>query len=192
MYFSIKCKKKYLLDTNIHLDKDKSNSMSKPDTGRQKLIESEHEPINSSQKLNLLLQRSIRYSYRQRCCKFFPTVLCELIYPTSVIVLLLLSRYGINRLAEKQNNNGTLPGSFSKRPCSQAINIPPTSSNDVLTNCFKFPPSYDGAHWNSHASDDVSNQTNIVFQPNRTDVNELVERATIRLIEMMCDQTNIS
>ncbi|CAF0851426.1 unnamed protein product [Rotaria sordida] len=38
--------------------------MSQSDTIRQKLIETEYEPVSSSRKLNLLLQRSVRYSYR--------------------------------------------------------------------------------------------------------------------------------
>ncbi|CAF1375172.1 unnamed protein product, partial [Rotaria sordida] len=148
-------------------------------------------PVSSSRKLNLLLQRSVRYSYRQRCCKCCPTILCELLLPIIIILLLILNRYGINRLAEKQNTDGNLPGSFSKHPCSQDINIPPTSSNDIFTNCFKFPPSYNGGRWGSHSHDDVSNKTNIVFEPNRTDINELVQRATTRLATMKCNNTNV-
>ncbi|CAF0993655.1 unnamed protein product [Rotaria sordida] len=165
--------------------------MSQSDTIRQKLIETEYEPVSSSRKLNLLLQRSVRYSYRQRCCKCCPTILCELLFPIAIIVLLTLARYGINRLAEKQKDDGSLPGSFSKHPCSQDINIPPTSSNDIFTNCFKFPPSYSGGRWGSHSHDDVSNKTNIVFEPNRTDINELVQRATTRLATMECNNTNV-
>ncbi|CAF2516694.1 unnamed protein product [Rotaria sp. Silwood2] len=165
--------------------------MSQSDTTRQKLIEADYEPVSSSRKLNLLLQRSVRYSYRQRCCKCCPTILCELLFPITIILLLTLTRYGLNRLAEKQNDDGSLPGSFSKRPCSQDINTPPTSSNNIFTNCFKFPPSYNGGRWSSHSLDDVSNKTNIVFEPNRTDVNELVKRGAIRLAAMKCNNTNI-
>ncbi|CAF3818339.1 unnamed protein product [Rotaria sp. Silwood1] len=165
--------------------------MSQSDTSRQKLIEPEYEPVSSSRKLGLLLQRSVRYSYRQRCCKCCPTILFELLFPITIIILLMLSRYGINRLAEKQNHDGSLPGTFSKRPCSQDINIPTTSSNDIFTNCFKFPPSYTRDRWNSHSPDDVSNETNIVLEPARTDVNELVQHAIIRLAAMKCDNTNI-
>ena len=42
-----------------------SNSMAPSDTLRQPLINTEYEPVSSSHKLNLLLQRSFRYSYRQ-------------------------------------------------------------------------------------------------------------------------------
>ncbi|CAF1288185.1 unnamed protein product [Rotaria sp. Silwood1] len=165
--------------------------MSQSDTSRQKLIEAEYEPVSSSRKLSLLLQRSVRYSYRQRCCKCCPTILFELLFPIIIILLLALTRYGTNRLAEKQNNDGSLPGTFSKRPCSQDINIQPTSSNDIFTNCFKFPPSYTRGRWNSHSLDNISNKTNIVFEPARIDVNELVQRATIRLATIKCDNTNI-
>ncbi|CAF3016842.1 unnamed protein product, partial [Rotaria sp. Silwood2] len=165
--------------------------MSQSDITRQKLIEPDYEPVSSSRKLNLLRQRSARYSYRQRCCKCCPAILCELLFPITIILLLTLTRYGLNRLAEKQNNHENLPGAFSKSLCSQEINTPPTSSNDIFSNCFKFPPSYKGGRWSSHTLDDVSNKTNIVFEPNRTDVNELVQRATIRLAAMKCNNTNI-
>ncbi|CAF3761414.1 unnamed protein product, partial [Rotaria sp. Silwood1] len=81
--------------------------MSQSDTSRQKLIEAEYEPVSSSRKLSLLLQRSLRYSYRQRCCKCCPTILFELLFPIIIILLLALTRYGTNRLAEKQNNDGS-------------------------------------------------------------------------------------
>ncbi|CAF4916702.1 unnamed protein product, partial [Rotaria sp. Silwood1] len=165
--------------------------MSQSETSRQKLIEAEYEPVSSSRKLSLLLQRSVRYSYRQRCCKCCPTILFELLFPIIIILLLALTRYGTNRLAEKQNNDRSLPGLFSRHSCSQDINIQPTSSNDIFTNCFKFPPSYTRGRWNSHSLDVISNKTNIVFEPARIDVNELVQRATIRLATLKCDNTNI-
>ncbi|CAF3666934.1 unnamed protein product [Rotaria sp. Silwood1] len=165
--------------------------MSRSDTIRQKLIEAEYEPVSSSRKLTLLLQRSVRYSYRQKCCTCCPTILCELLFPITIIILLSLSRYGINRLAEMQKDNGTLPGTFSKHPCSQDLNAPPTSSNDIFTNCFKFPPSYNASRWDTHSKKDISNKTNIVFEPDRTDINELVEHAEMRLTAMKCDNAKV-
>ena len=137
--------------------------------------------------LNLLLQRSLRYSYRQRCCGCCPTILCELLFPLILILILILRRYGINRLATVINtDDGRIPGTFDQRPCSQNMNTPPTSSNDLFAKCFEFPPSYKGSIFGSDESHNISNETNIVFQPNRPDVNELVQLARIRLSEMNC------
>jgi hypothetical protein len=166
--------------------------MSQIDTLRQRLITAEYEPVSSSRKLNLLLQRSVRYSYRQRCCKCCPTILCELLFPFVIIVLLLLSRYGINKLSDELNNNdGTVPGTFGQRPCSENIDTPPTSSNDIFAKCFKFPPSYGGGSWGTYDPTGVSNKTNFVFQPITDDVQELVKLADARLSEMKCDTTTV-
>jgi hypothetical protein len=166
--------------------------MSHTDTIREALLKTEYDPVSSPRKLNLLLQRSVRYSYRQRCCKCCPTILCELVFPIVLILLLILTRYGINRLADEINNNdGTLPGTFNQHPCSQNINTPPTSSNDLFAKCFKFPPSYGGGTWSAFDPTDVSNSTNIVFEPDRADIKELVQLAATRLAVMKCDNTKV-
>jgi hypothetical protein len=164
--------------------------MSQADSIRQALIKTEYEPVSSSRKLQLLLQRSVRYSYRQRCCGCCPTILCELLFPFIITMILLLSRYGINRLAVAvDSSDGRIPGTFGQRPCSQNLNILPTSSNDIFAKCFKFPPSYSGDQFGSSKPHNVSNTTNIVFQPNRTDVIELVQQAAMRLNKMNCSTT---
>jgi hypothetical protein len=165
----------------------------KCETIRQSLIKAEYEPIGSSRKITLLLQRSVRYSYRQRCCNCCPTILCELLFPLVIIILLGLSRYGINRLGElvNQDGSGAASGPFNERPCSQNLSIPATSSNDIFKNCFQFPPSYTGGAWNSGQPEPVSNQTNIVFEPARSDVDELVLLAKARLITINCNGTQV-
>ncbi|CAF3811478.1 unnamed protein product [Rotaria magnacalcarata] len=160
-------------------------------TSRQNLIETEYEPVTSSQKLILLLQRSVRYSYRQRCCKCCPTILCELLFPIIIILLLILSRYGISSLAEKQTNDRSVAETFSKQQCSQDFNTPPTSSNNIFINCFKFPPSYNDFHWSKQSLDDISDKTNIVFEPDRNDISKLVQLAKIRLNTLKCVNTNV-
>jgi len=171
---------------------NRSTPMSHSDTIREALLKTEYDPVSSPRKLNLLLQRSVRYSYRQRCCKCCPTILCELVFPIVLIILLILSRYGINRLAEEINNNdGTLPGTFNQHPCSQNMNTPPTSSNDIFAKCFKFPPSYGGGIFSGFDPTDVSNATNIIFEPDRADIKELVQLAATRLAAMKCDNAKV-
>ena len=165
--------------------------MSQSATIRQALLKTEYEPVSSSRKLGLLLQRSVRYSYRQKRCNCAPTILCELLLPFIIIIILILSRYGINRLAKVVNNNdGTTPGTFNQRPCSQNLTIPPTSSEDLLAKCFIFPPSYGGSIFGE--SHNISNKTNIAFEPNRPDVNELVQLARMRLTDMNCGNVQVS
>jgi hypothetical protein len=161
------------------------------ETVRQPLIKAEYEPVSSSHKLNLLLQRSARYSYRQRCCNCCPTILCELLFPLILIALLVLGRYGINRLAEVANESGQNVGPLNQRPCSRDLNTPPTSSNHIFTKCFKFPPRFQSGDWGSFSPDNVSNKTNFVFEPVRTDINELLPLATKRLIAMNCTNTEV-
>ena len=84
---------------NINVDR----SMSADRQHRLHLKKTEYSPIGSSGKLNLLLQRSLRYSYRQRCCNCFPTILCELLFPLIIIGLLALTRYGTNALIRDTN-----------------------------------------------------------------------------------------
>ncbi len=181
------------LNRNTTIDTTQLNSMSQQrETIRQPLIKPEYEPVSSSRKLNLLLQRSVRYSYRQRCCNCCPTILCELLFPLLIVALLLLSRYGINRLAQEvQTSNSTVPGPLDQRPCSQILNTPPTSSNDLLKRCFKFPPRYKGGGWGPIDPEPVSDKTNIVLQPIRTDIDEIVTLAKQRLITIDCNGTNI-
>ena len=164
----------------------------KLDTIRQPLMKAEYEPVTSSRKLNLLLQRSVRYSYRQRCCNCCPTILCELLFPLIIVLLLLLGRYGINKLDEEINqNNSTVPGPLDQRPCAQALDTPPTSSNDVFKRCFKFPPRYKSGGWGSFDPTPVSDKTNIVFEPLRSDIEDIVEIAKTHLGILGCDNSNV-
>jgi hypothetical protein len=182
------------LDRNTTIDTTELNPMSQQrEIIQQPLIKPQYEPVSSSRKLNLLLQRSVRYSYRQRCCNCCPTILCELLFPLIIIAILLLSRYGINQLdAEVKKNNGTIPGPLDQRPCSQALNTPPTSSNDLFKRCFKFPPRYKGGGWGSFDPEPVSDKTNIVFEPIRSDIDEIVTLARDRLNTMGCNNSNVS
>jgi hypothetical protein len=167
-------------------------SMSKFENHRQHLTQAEYSPIGSSRKLNLLLQRSFRYSYRQRCCGCCPTILCELLFPLLLIVLLVLTRYGTNSLVREMNANpGSTPEFFNRPQCSQNMNIPVTLSNDLLEKCFKFPPSYKERIWPRFNSSAISNTINIVFQPMTNDTNKLVKHAQTRLEEMNCNNTKI-
>jgi hypothetical protein len=167
--------------------------MSQSATIRQALLKTEYEPVSSSRKLELLLQRSVRYSYRQRRCNRCPTILCELLLPLILTLILILSRYGINRLATVVNtDDGRIPGTFGQRPCSQNLTIPPTSSEDLFAKCFVFPPSYKGSIFGSDESHNISNETNIAFEPNRPDVNELVQLARMRLSDMKCGNVQVS
>jgi len=53
--------------------------------------------IGPIEKVNLLLHRSIRYSYRQRTCRCCPTICCELLVSFLAISLLVLLRYVLNK-----------------------------------------------------------------------------------------------
>jgi hypothetical protein len=166
--------------------------MSEPKRSHQNLTKVEYSPIGSSRKLNLLLQRSLRYSYRQRCCRCCPTILCELLFPLILIVLLILARYGTNALVKEMNTNpDSIPERLNRPQCSQDMNTSTTLSNDLFKKCFKFPPSYKDRGWTRFHSRIISNKTNIVFQPMTNDINKLVERAQTRLEEMNCNNTKI-
>ena len=156
------------------------------ETMQQLFIKTEYESVRATRKLNLLLQRSVRYSYRQRCCGCCPTILCELLFPLLLIIVLLLGRYGINKLAEELDGSKLLPE--NQRPCSQNLTIP-TSSKEIMATCFRFPPRYADRFFGPDPFPTVSNQTNIVFEPNRTDINDIVERAKTRLSAMQCTET---
>ena len=122
------------------------------------LTQTEYSPIGPSKKLNLLLQRSLRYSYRQRCCRCCPTILCELLFPIILMVLLVLARYGTNELIKNLDDNPY----FNYPRCSQESNASMVSSSkDILNKCFQFPPSYEVTRFSPGAS----NRTNIIFHP---------------------------
>lgn len=179
--------------TNSTVDTIEFNQMSRPgDTLLQPLIKTEYKPVSSSRKLNLLLQRSVRYSYRQRCCSCCPTILCELLFPLIIIAILILGRYGINRLAEELNSTGDQGlGPFQQRPCSQSLNTTPTSSNDLFKKCFKFPPRFGGGRFGPSPFYEISNRTNLVFEPMRDDINAVVKRARERLAILKCSETTV-
>jgi hypothetical protein len=153
----------------------------------------EYEPLGSSRKLALLLLRSFRYSYRQRCCQCCPAILCEFLLPIIVLGLLILSRYGANSFLEFMNNSNNTKGlSIVGRQCPQDLNTPSTSSNDLFAKCFQFPPSYEkSAIQNLLGSYTIPNKTNLIFQPITADVNELVGLASKRLSEIHCPNTKV-
>jgi hypothetical protein len=156
-----------------------------PGSHRKQLSKAEYSPIGSSRKLNLLLQRSLRYSYRQRCCGCCPTILCELLFPIILIALVILTRYGMNLLDQKINEDPASFQRYSNHPiCPQNMNTSITSSSDLLAKCFKFPPSYKNHQWTTTL---VSNKTNIIFQPMTNHTDQLVERAQKQLEKMNCD-----
>ncbi|CAF0941667.1 unnamed protein product [Adineta steineri] len=161
---------------------------------RQHLTKAEYSPIGSSRKLNLLLQRSLRYSYRQRCCGCCPTILCELLFPLILIALLALTRYGTNALIRELNENpNSTPRNFDRPQCSQnrSATIATSLSTNSIKNCFKFPPSYKGRGLGFFSPQIVSNTTNFVFQPMTDDTRILVERAKERLKVMNCEHTKV-
>jgi hypothetical protein len=160
--------------------------LSNPQAIRPQLTKCEYEPVGSSRKLQLLLQRSLRYSYRQRCCRCFPTILCELVFPLLLLVILGLTRYGLNGLVQETTGNSTGPSPIKLRECSQRIDIPPTRSSDLFDKCFKFPPSY-----NVRNSSSIPSETAFVFQPVLAQVDELVSLAKNRLIEMNCSMIDV-
>lgn len=156
------------------------------ETIRQPLMNTDYESVRATRKINLLLQRSVRYSYRQRCCGCCPTILCELLFPFLIIAIVLLGRYGINQLANQLADSGDRFGPLNQRACSQLFNDTPTSSNELMKKCFKFPPRYKDNIFGDNPDKGVSNATNIVFEPNRVDINDIVERAKERLNSMNC------
>jgi hypothetical protein len=150
-----------------------------------------YESVSTSRKLSLLLQRSFRYSYRQRCCKICPNILCELLLPFSVILLLALCRFGANKLSEVINNGNQTSIFENEKPCSQDLNTPPTSSNDLIAKCFQYRDTNNLFSLESFHSSKISYETNLVFQPITNDINELVNRTSQRLSAMKCDETNV-
>ncbi|CAF2736728.1 unnamed protein product [Rotaria sp. Silwood2] len=190
--YTIKVKTKshsYNLNNNS-MDITNEYPMSENPTHHQKLTKTEYSSIGSSHKLNLLLQRSLRYSYRQRCCGCCPTILCEVLFPLIIMALLALARYGSNALIREMNENpNSASTSFGRSLCSQNIStIKTTLSKDLFSKCFKFPPSYKRHEWPFL----YSNRTNIIFQPMTNETEELVTLAKTRLTKMNCNNTKIS
>ncbi len=167
-----------LFSNQVHNSVNPINQIPMPEP--RNVIQTEYSPIGPSRKLNLLLQRSLRYSYRQRCCRCCPTILCELLFPFILMVLLVLTRYGSNELLKTLDKDP--PPYFNRPRCSQNTSTTMTSSNDILEKCFQFPPSY-------KKSSTVSNKTNIIFHPMTNDTDQLVQHAQTRLKKMDC--TNI-
>ena len=138
--------------------------------------------IRSPAKLNLLLQRSWKYSYRQRCCRCCPTILCELLFPLLLMVLLVLTRYGTNAAMKKINEN---PSSPLHRPrCAKDANTSMVSSKDLLSKCFQYPPRY----WKTNASEKI----NMIIQPMTNETNDFLQHARNRLRAMNCTDVQIS
>ncbi|CAF4093815.1 unnamed protein product, partial [Adineta steineri] len=165
----------------------------KSEPRRQHLTKAEYSPIGSSRKLNLLLQRSLRYSYRQRCCRCCPTILCELLFPLILIGLLALIRYGTNKINTEMNENPNSFPKFGRPQCSQNRNTTITSlSTDSIKNCFKFPPSYRRREFTLFHSQTALDITNFIFQPRTNHTNVLVKRAKMRLKNMNCTNTKVS
>ncbi|CAF4318595.1 unnamed protein product, partial [Rotaria sp. Silwood2] len=190
--YTIKVKTKshsYNLNNNS-MDITNEYPMSENPTHHQKLTKTEYSSIGSSHKLNLLLQRSLRYSYRQRCCGCCPTILCEVLFPLIIMALLALARYGSNALIREMNENpNSASTSFGRSLCSQNMStIKTTLSKDLFSKCFKFPPSYKRHEWPFL----YSNRTNIIFQPMTNETEELVTLAKTRLTKMNCNNTKIS
>ena len=167
-------------DTNMYAMVELSN------TPGQHLTKGEYTPIGPSKKLNLLLQRSLRYSYRQRCCGCCPTILCELLFPLILIALLALVRYGTNALVRELNDNpGKAPPGLDRRLCPyNSSEVKTSSSNELFAKCFAFPPSYKGSL--GRFKQQYSNKTHFIFRPITNDTNELVKRAVERLRNMSC------
>jgi hypothetical protein len=175
------------LEENL-MDNTNEYPMSEPKNSRQNLTNAEYSPIGSSRKVNLLLQRSLRYSYRQRCCRCCPTILCELLFPFILIALLCLARYGTNLLVSEVNEKPDSNSRYFNHPqCSQEMNTSITLSSDSLAKCFKFPPSYK----NPRSPLVVSDTTNIIFQPMTNDIDQLAKRAQKQLAKMNCNNTKL-
>lgn len=142
--------------------------------------------IRSSTKLNLLLQRSYRYSYRQRCCQCCPMILCELIFPFLLMALLILTRYGTNAALKKINEGSS--SRFYRPQCSQDANTTMISSKDLLSRCFPFPPRYEM----KKSSLNASGKIHLIIQPVTNETNELLRYARTRLDAMNCTDVEIS
>lgn len=144
------------------------------------------ESIHSTQKLKLLLQRSCRYSFRQRCCRCCPTILCELFFPLLLMVLIVLTRYGTNAAMNNLDENSR--AIFHRPRCSQTVNSSMISSNEILKKCFSIPPRYEDrkSTWN------ISRKINMIIRPVTNETSQLVQHARDRLKNMNCMDVQIS
>ena len=136
----------------------------------------EYNPIGSSRKVNLLLQRSFRYSYRKRCCRYCPTILCEILFPLILIIILILIRYQVNQLDREINGNRA---ERSYPTCSQDHVQSMTLSKGLLSNCSKSSPR------------PFQKKTHLIFQSMNNNTAELAETARIRLKEMGCNDVEV-
>ncbi|CAF1197235.1 unnamed protein product, partial [Adineta steineri] len=165
---------------------------SEPRKQHQHVTKAEYSPIGSSRKLNLLLHRSLRYSYRQRYCRCCPTILCELLLPLILIGLLALTRHETEALFEwidKSSLSASRSSYHSRCPQNRNTTITTNLSTDSIKICFKFQPCYEGHRVRFCLSETAVSITNFVFRPITNDTNVLVERAKTRLKNMNC--TNI-
>ncbi|CAF5157363.1 unnamed protein product, partial [Rotaria sp. Silwood1] len=143
-------------------------------------------------KINLLLERSLRYSYRKRCCKCWPTILCELLFPIILIALLALICYGTNAIFKGMNANPeSVIRGLNHRTCSQNINSTTILSNDLLKKCFKFPSSYPEHGWIPFEYETIFNKINLIFHPMANETQELVKCAKKRLKQMNCNNMKV-
>ena len=164
------------------------STMSSRRPGHEKLVLPQCKPIGACRKLALLLQRSLRYSYRKRTCRCIPHIILELLLPLMTMSTLLLFRYGSNELTLLlADRNGTRATLISDNSCSQDLNAPFISSNDISAKCFEFPPSYKRLSFLSSRRQPTSPlPTAMIFQPEITDVIELGVLALKRLGKMNC------
>ncbi|CAF4218000.1 unnamed protein product, partial [Adineta steineri] len=161
----------------------------------QHVTKAEYSPVGSSRKLNLLLQRSLRYSYRQRYCRYCPTILCELLFPLILIGLLALTRHETEALSKWIDMNSLFASRHSyHHQCPQNRNTTITTSlsTDSIKNCFKVQPCSEGRRLRLCYSKTASSITNFVFQPITNDIKVLVERAKTRLKNMNCTNIKVS
>lgn len=150
----------------------------------QPLIKSEHQPVGSGRKLGLLLQRSARYSYRDRCCKCCPTIICELLIPIILILFLLLSRFSVNLLNKEINRNPDQFPSNKKASCSLDINQTSVSAADLMANCFNFSQIFRETTIFSSVPGNIN--SHFIFHPNSTDIHQLVTLAQDQLTQLGC------
>lgn len=166
-----------------------------PKYGKNYLNKNEYSPIGSTRKLTLLLQRSLRYSYRQRCCGVCPTILFELLFPVIILAILALARYGSNELIRELNEDpASVPKILEHKRCPQNLDTPPTLSKDLFKKCFEFPPSFDPPDWKMtdiFNLNPVERITNIIFQPETHETQKLVDLAKERLKVLKCDKIPI-
>ena len=148
----------------------------------------QHEPVGRLRKIGLLLQRSLRYSYRQRCCGCLPTILIELFCSLSTIGILLLLRYGSVQVEDlglfTNRTRSPFPPDLA---CSQELTPSWVSSNDLLKKCFKFPPVYF-----EFSSSTTFHITRIIFRPNTSETEELVLLANDFLSNLHCPTVRVT